>query len=39
MADVLKILVLLQQKQGDQDKINMIQMNQVFANRSEEDEI
>ncbi len=25
--------------QGDPDKTNMIQMNQVFANHSEEDEI
>ncbi len=39
MVDVLKILVLLQQNTRDPDKTNAIQMNQVFANRSEEDEI
>jgi hypothetical protein len=39
MADVLKILVLLQRNARDPDETNTIQMNQVFANRSEEDEI
>ncbi len=39
MTDVLKNLVVLQQAQEDLDNINTIQMNQVFANRSEEDEI
>ncbi len=39
IIDVLKILVLLQQNEGDPDETNTIQMNQVFTNRSEEDEI
>ncbi len=39
MADVLKILVLLQRNARGPTKTNTIQMNQVFANRSEEDEI
>ncbi len=35
MDDVLKILVITQ----DPDELNMIKMNNVFANRSEENEI
>jgi hypothetical protein len=38
MVDVLKIVVLLQQNARG-PKTNTIQMNQVFANRSKEDEI
>ena len=39
MADVLKILVMLQRITRRPRHINMIQMNQVFADRSDKDEI
>ncbi len=39
MVDVLKILVLLQQNARGPRQNKYIQMNQVFTNRSEEDEI
>jgi hypothetical protein len=39
MVDVLKILVLLQQNVRGPRQINTIEMNQVLANRIEEDEI
>jgi len=38
MDDVLKILVMFQQTQ-DPEELNTIEINHVFANRSEDDEI
>ncbi len=39
MVDVQKVWSCYNEMQGDPDKTNTIQVNQVFANRSEEGEI